>query len=304
MDKRWATLRRLTLEAIDRNDALGLAGATAQSIARVASSPYYGNDKVRSFQGWIDEALNQVVYGGGTWMRPFVEEAAQRAVRRAAVLTNSEEKQVEPGRLTILQSMFGAELQGVMEAVSQRAVRAFAAGVLARQRPSQVARAAAAVVNSIGKVRGRMLAEHAVVKTFASVTLDAFRQSGIRRVGTTPERLRVRAGAHGKALVRDAPRNVPQPRAGGTGRFRAFAKKPTAREIARAERAERRLAPLGEVDVLTAGDDLVCPTCEEISLEGPYDIDTAQGLLPAHNFCRCAFIPVADERFATGAEEE
>jgi hypothetical protein len=111
----------------------------------------------------------------------------------------------------------------------------------------------------------------------------------------------VRAGAHGKALVRDAPRDVPQPRAGRTGRFRAFAKKPTAREVARAERAEARLAPLGEVEILTAGDEDVCPICEEISLEGPYDIDDAQGLIPAHVSCRCAFIPTADERFA---EEE
>jgi hypothetical protein len=41
-----------------------------------------------------------------------------------------------------------------------------------------------------------------------------------------------------------------------------------------------------------------CQVCEDISAAGPYSLDEAEGLIPAHVFCRCSFIPLADERFA------
>jgi SPP1 gp7 family putative phage head morphogenesis protein len=45
-----------------------------------------------------------------------------------------------------------------------------------------------------------------------------------------------------------------------------------------------------QVEWATAGDDLVCPECEE--MEGQiFDIDDAHGLIPLHPNCRCAFIP-------------
>ena len=52
---------------------------------------------------------------------------------------------------------------------------------------------------------------------------------------------------------------------------------------------ERRLEELEEVNVLTAGDDRVCKICEDIAEDGPYLIDQARGLIPAHPRCRCAF---------------
>ena len=72
---------------------------------------------------------------------------------------------------------------------------------------------------------------------------------------------------------------------------RSRKKTPSKTTIGRIRKAQRKLAELGEVDVLTAGDNNVCPVCEEISEDGPYDLDTAEGLIPAHPFCRCAFVP-------------
>lgn len=37
-----------------------------------------------------------------------------------------------------------------------------------------------------------------------------------------------------------------------------------------------------------------CPICQDIAAEGPYDIDTAESLIPAHGNCQCAFIPADD----------
>jgi hypothetical protein len=51
------------------------------------------------------------------------------------------------------------------------------------------------------------------------------------------------------------------------------------------------------VEVVTAGDDDVCERCRQIAAEGPYDIDEAEGLIPAHGNCRCAFMPVEGALF-------
>jgi hypothetical protein len=52
--------------------------------------------------------------------------------------------------------------------------------------------------------------------------------------------------------------------------------------IGKAGKAKAKLEELDTVNVLTAGDDNVCSTCEDISEEGPYDINEAQELIPAH----------------------
>jgi hypothetical protein len=52
------------------------------------------------------------------------------------------------------------------------------------------------------------------------------------------------------------------------------------------------MAPsFAEVDVVTAGDNFVCQVCQDIADNGPYELDEAEELIPAHSFCRCAFAP-------------
>jgi hypothetical protein len=66
----------------------------------------------------------------------------------------------------------------------------------------------------------------------------------------------------------------------------------SARTVRRIKAVSRKLrqALLGRVDVLTAGDDLVCERCLEVSENGPYTLSQAEGLIPLHNFCRCSFV--------------
>jgi hypothetical protein len=47
-----------------------------------------------------------------------------------------------------------------------------------------------------------------------------------------------------------------------------------------------------EVNVQTAGDDRVCDECDELAADGPYSLDEADDLIPAHPNCRCALVPV------------
>jgi hypothetical protein len=61
----------------------------------------------------------------------------------------------------------------------------------------------------------------------------------------------------------------------------------------------KRLLAIGAeyVNSQTAGDDRVCIVCQDISAEGPYTLAQAQGMLPAHVDCRCAWVPAFDMRF-------
>lgn len=50
---------------------------------------------------------------------------------------------------------------------------------------------------------------------------------------------------------------------------------------------------------ITAGDNRVCAQCEALEVGGPYNLEKARGMLPAHVSCRCAwapFRPDVDER--------
>jgi hypothetical protein len=168
-------------------------------------------------------------------------------------------------------ALAASELQGICDAVAQQATRAFTDGALiTAQGKRRTADAVCRCIDKVGKVRSRMLTNAIIVKAFSSATLEAYRQAGVTHVGTVPEhkKILVARGPHGKHIVRDQDEED------------------------------------DDVDVLTAGDDSVCLTCEDISDDGPYSLDDAEGLIPAHANCRCAFVPTSDRRFASVHEEE
>lgn len=51
---------------------------------------------------------------------------------------------------------------------------------------------------------------------------------------------------------------------------------------------------VGQVEISTTGDSLVCDICMDLEDKNPYSLSEAQSLLPAHPNCRCAYIPVLD----------
>jgi DNA-binding transcriptional MerR regulator len=61
---------------------------------------------------------------------------------------------------------------------------------------------------------------------------------------------------------------------------------------ARARTAPKAAAKAVElVSVATAGDERVCDICNDLEDEGPYSLEEAQALLPAHPHCRCSVVP-------------
>lgn len=211
LDRRWARLRNMTIEALSSANILGMGAIPPTGVVptrpgpATQHSPLPGVDKVAGFSHWLDEALRQVVLGGdGTWTGKYIDATAVLARSRAAHLAGPTQD-LSNDRLAVLRSVTIAELQGVCDAVNQHAIRVVAEGIMLCQRPLKIARAVAAVVDVIGKNRARQMANHMVVKTFAAATLDAFRAQGVTRVGTQAERVRVKVGPYyGKTLARDA----------------------------------------------------------------------------------------------------
>jgi 8-oxo-dGTP pyrophosphatase MutT (NUDIX family) len=224
-----------------------------------------GQEPLHAFQVWLDEALRQIVIGNdGGWTARYVRSAADTGQLHAKSLLKSSHGAIRD-RTTTVQSLVASELQGICDAVSQQATREFANAEMFGASPNKVAQSVGAVIKSIGVVRSRAMAEFMLVRAHALATLDTFRAGGVDRVGTQAERKTSSA-----ALTRDAKKKV-----------------------------KKKRVNLNEVQVLTAGDNEVCEECQDISDNGPYDLEDAELLIPAHPRCRCAFVPANDARFAS-----
>jgi hypothetical protein len=124
------------------------------------------------------------------------------------------------------------------------------------------------------------------IKAFSEATLDTYESAGVKRVGLVPESLVA-------APLRDARRTRVTPSSGAGSRSRR-GEGPGGRTVQRIKRHERGVesALAGAlVNVETAGDENVCKVCRKIARNGPYKINKARSLIPAHPRCRCVFVP-------------
>jgi len=258
LDKRWRTVKLNVIDAVRDTDAFGLAPSAMISVNVMAGG------RLKTFQMWLDNVLSGAVVGSDRWVKPYMTLGYAQGVRHASGEETDDE------RIGLLTEATKSELQGVAEAVSQQSMRAMNDGLLAHKLPRVVAKEIIDIIDSVGVTRSRMVASVSVVKAHATGTLDTLQERGVTRVGVIPER-------HSHTVVQDAPR-----------RFKRGANRDTI------NRRERRLDRLGNVNVVTAGDSRVCPTCEGIAEDGPYSIDHARSLIPAHPSCRCAFEAVED----------
>jgi hypothetical protein len=281
-DRRWQALSRTIREALIGQDLLGLKG-----IGRLPHG-----DKAEGFGVWLREELRHKVMGyNGDWMRPFIKQAVAIAQKHA--YQHAPKGRHDPIRAASMETLAISELRGVVEAAQQQIVRAVTHAMMANATPTQAANAASVAIRTM-RHRTRAMAEYMVAKTHATTTLSAFRDADVKSVGIIPEKVRRRP-------TRDARRPV-----AGPGSRSSREETPSSAVIAAIERAQARLEEQfpGEVEVLTAGDEDVCPECDEISAEGPYSLDEAEGLIPAHPWCRCAFVPAEDARFAHDSDSK
>lgn len=270
MDGRWTTLRRMIFNSINGDaDLLGMGALSVQGVQAHI-------DPVRTFQSFVDGALSRIVLSGdGSWVEHYLDEAAARARSRAEKMIT--QRVTRDAVHHVVRSTAAVELQGIAELVSQRAVRAVSQAMIIGS-PRRLLAKQAADVALVGKTRGRVLVNFTINQAFNNATLDIFEAVGLTKVGIQPERVMrpatdaVRASAGPGSRTRD----------------------PSARTISRIRQAARSLERLKVVEVMNADDP--CPVCEDIAAEGPYTINQARGLIPAHPNCQCAFVPFFDSR--------
>jgi hypothetical protein len=261
LDKRWRSVTKMVTEAVATSDMFGLRSTSALKLQIVSMS----SGQVPAFQKWVDGTLNELILGfdRDQWIGEFSRSAYLRGWNSAKSQVGRD-LPLNMDRADIITHLTISELQGVMEAFSQRAVRAFSDGLMHHLPPAKIARVLRKAVASIGVVRSRATVQAMMVRAAAEASLDYYEMAGINQVGVLPE-------------------TIPSP-------ARSF----------RLRDAKRKPKTTGLVEVLTAGDDDVCIVCQDIAENNPYTIAEARGLIPAHPWCRCAFVPLGDARFAHG----
>jgi hypothetical protein len=307
MALRFNALRKLLREQIVNNDLLGLNFRSVMSSVMASALAGGGANKVEMFQRFIDTALNNVVLEhSGEYLKTYIEAAFRKgeafgiaqaidagyltpeAQRLASVVASHQFND----RIATLQNLTFVELQGVCEAVSQQCVRVVTDGILARNHPNRILRALFARIQAIGVVRSRTIADFVTVRAYNEASLDVYAQIGVEDVGLIPETRPPRPTTD--AAIDDAKRKAPRR---GAGSRVSRTKTPSRSTIQRIRRQEAEVEKLGLVKVRTAGDDDVCPICLAIAKKGPYKINRARQLIPAHPNCRCVFVPARDKRF-------
>lgn len=281
---KWRGMRALTRKMVVDQDILSLSARGLMQIGN--PSVQGGATKVQMFQRWFDHIVAaQVLQGDGSFIRDYIRRGYEAGQVFAQAQVGNYVNRLSQDRIETIFQLAVVELQGIIEATSQQAVRVVASGLLHADRPARIARSVAGVIDTIGITRSAALVELIVVKAFSEATLDTYEAAGVQRVGLLPEAQLAR--------VTDAkPKKItPSGRAGSRSRR---GEAPGERTIQRIKKHEREVAKAtgGLVNVETAGDDDVCPVCERISKRGPYKINRARALIPAHPRCRCVFVPV------------
>jgi hypothetical protein len=296
--RRVNQLRVATQQMISKQDILGLKAGAALQIM----SPGITNLATRQemFQRWVNQALVTIVADNDMmWMWPYVERAYHMGTAYAQDQLDHEGAVVihnASHRMDALFALTKMELKGIMDATSQQATRVANLGIATRTKPGTIVRGIWEVYERTLFNRVVALVGMMTVKTFGDATLDLYQTAGVKQVGLIPEAAYVQKAqqtAKDGTQVTDAVRK-------GAGSRVSRLQTPSKSTIGRIRKQELTLAKkLGEkVNVRTAGDDDVCIICEGISEDGPYKLDTARGLIPAHPHCRCTFVPVKDKRFA------
>ena len=301
MRQRVNKLRVAVNQMIAKQDILGLKGSSALQI--VAPGVAFAGTRQEMFQRWFNQALLTIVIGSdSSWMRPYIDRAYKQGVTFANRSSNGEAATPKDAghRLDALFALAKMELEGITQATSQQATRIANLGITTNTKPMAIVRGVWAALEKTLIVRANALINLIIVKAFGDASLDVYEAKGIATVGLLPEAQPVvkrdaKAQQKAKVTTKDAPRKGPGSRVSRKGAG------PSTRTIQRIRAAELRVAKaVGEsVNVRTAGDDDVCPVCEGIAEDGPYTINRARSLIPAHPKCRCVFVPADDARFAS-----
>lgn len=276
----WLGFSTMLRKLIVDQDFFGLDAPKGQALTlRVLIPPH---DRAAAFSGWLQGALKDAVDVSFDGM---VRESYNAAVKRAMRLTGDARIPFQSPQAASIVPQTEIDMDGIKAAVHAQMTRGYLANVAGDKTPIALYMDLQAIVERVGVRRTHMLIDAYVVLAHAVGTLDQFESAGIKDVGIIPEFVR-------KVAIDDA--------RGGPGSRLKKGQQPSRSTLYRIRKAQKWIERYERVNVLTAGDDDVCPVCEAIADDGPYSINRARQLIPAHPNCRCAFTPADDARFASG----
>jgi len=243
------------------------------------------------------------------WLRALIERSVWKGVQQVGQELREAIADVDPGEVSDFHAVAaGNEVKGIAGETERRVLRNVARALEVRQSPEELMREVRRELQHTTKQRLILLVNLAVVRAVNAGKLFGYKAKGVRKVGIEPEWLppkHRRLHDHGVFHDRDTRKAKVRKRKKANAARRVASRVERQREkAAQRSRAirEQEVQPM-LVNVLTAGDDKVCQDCQDIAAEGPYTLDDAGELIPAHPNCRCAFVPWGDLRFA-GIEEQ
>jgi hypothetical protein len=300
--------------------------------------------KLARAEGMLQDQIEATVLMPLDWPRELMEKAVEHGIMLVEQELRTSLEHVDFSEVSRLQAGAATvEIRGIASETERRLLRLVVLALETKQKPETLMREVRQVLEKVTRLRLHLMINTGVVRAVNAGKLFAYEYEGIEQVGVDPEWIPASRqhdhapGHHHRpgALFLDAPRTR-------KAKVRARVKANKARRERRGKRSiEEEIlvegleglagAGVGELavemlqrieataeemveeeeeastklfNVLTAGDDRVCQNCQDIAEDGPYEIDEARGLIPAHPNCRCAFVPWGDKRFASIQEQE
>ena len=333
VNRRVYSLQQGLRQGLQEQDAAGLRTMTSPPIAFINWMESVSHKLARA-EGLIENVIVQNLMTPPQWPRDLIERSVQHGIELVEQELRTSLDHLDGGEVSRLHTMAATtEVRGIAGETVRRLLRLVVHALEAKERPEILMREVRRVLEKITRLRLNLMVNTGVVRAVNAGKLFAYEFEGIERVGIDPEWL-PRNADHKRVGVGDHHRHDHVSIALSDVRSRkAKRRKRTATNKARRKRTrsieeEILIAAMGPaagsaflaiekvvegieeepeptlVNVLTAGDDRVCIDCEDIAEGGPYEINAARDLIPAHPNCRCAFIPFGDKRFAPIEEQE
>jgi len=317
VSRRVYSLHQRLRQALKEHDVAGLrapANTVPLGFINWAEAVSY---RLARAEGAIAQIVEATLATPPDWPRELIE----RSIAHGVALVEQELKvSLESLDVTDVSQLHGSlaavEVRGIAMETERRVVRQVVRAIETKMKPEQLIREVRGILEKITRLRLNLMVNTGVVRAVNAGKLFAYEAEGITQVGVDPEWLphkHVNDSAVLDARSRKAKRRK-RVKANKAKRKRSIEEEILLAALPPAQGAafmaiEGLLEEIEEaaepvlVNVLTAGDDKVCVDCEDIAADGPYDIDKARDLIPAHPNCRCAFIPFGDKRFAPVEEQ-
>jgi hypothetical protein len=250
--RRLNTVRRITFEQLVERDYMRTRDPLQQ---HTKADPQLGL-RYAQFMRWFELLMDQVLHS--PWPVRFINAAHVSGHVAGARLAGINVPTAFAPQLHLEHAQ--RELAGIGAAMTQRIARTVAAHAGTKSHPLAMYRSVLHTLQTVGANRLNAFANVTTVRLHNAGRLAAFRQGGVTAVGVQAERLPAKLS-------------------------------PPSRPPLRSDALlDKEIPETTLVNVMTAGDDRVCDECDGIAAAGPYDIEAAEGLIPAHPNCRCVFV--------------